>query len=191
MVKKQAPPHPAAAPTPRQYQPRPTASLPLPAASGQAEHIPATGTEEIAHPRQGCQRGAEAARAQAELGFVMRVDQPQAAVGHDKARPGCTALKRLDGAARGLDGHQLGLGGPALAEGPQKGAVESRRQQMDKRQVRQHRAAGYLLVAAERHLPGREGHKGHAPGASSRPTASISLWRSATCSTTSWAIIRS
>ena len=99
----------------------------------------------------------EAAGPEAELGLIMGVDQPQAAVDLLQAGAAQQTLEEFYRSSRPLDFQELGNSRGTLPAPLQNPAVQPGRQQVKIRKAGQPAVGTHLLVAAERHLPGREG----------------------------------
>lgn len=103
-----------------------------------------------------------------ELGLVMRIDEPEHPVHHTERALADGALELLNGASAALYVQQFSYCALFLTEHPEHAPVHEYGQQMEPGQVRQESALAYLLMSAERHLPGREGHEHKAIGLKQR-----------------------
>lgn len=103
-----------------------------------------------------------------ELGLVMRVDEPEHPVHYAEGALADGALELLNGAFAALYVQQLIYCALFLTEQLEHASVHEYRQQMEPGQMREKLALAYLLVSAERHLPGREGHEHEAIGLEQR-----------------------
>ena len=123
------------------------------------KHVEARCGEEVAQPGDGADPFPELARLEMELGFVMGVDEIEHTVQYAEGALAYGTLEFLNWAFAALYVKQLGNHTRLLTEQLEHASVHEYRQQMEPGQMREKLALAYLLVSAERHLPGREGHE--------------------------------
>lgn len=114
------------------------------------------GGEEVAEERDVVEAEAQTGRSEMELGLVVGADQPQLAFNNLKTSLFAEALELFRSHLRALDAQQLINLGWIFLEYSQVASVKAGRQEVHKRNFGADTAPTDLLVASERHLPGRE-----------------------------------
>lgn len=124
--------------------------------SFKVDDVEAGGGEKVAEERDVVEAEAKAGRAEMELGLVVRTYEPQFALYNSEACFFAETLKFLWSHLGALDAQQfINLGGIFL-EYSQIASVKAGREKVHERDLGADFAFADLLVAAERHLPGRE-----------------------------------
>lgn len=127
------------------------------------QQIPAGGGEETAQYGKTAERLPQFAGVQVEFGFVVRIDEPQLAVGNPVVLAG-QFLELLDGGTCTTDVHQFVDATLGFTSQTEQSSIGYSWQQMDEGQVGKQGMMANLLVATEGHLPGRKGDKKEAAG---------------------------
>lgn len=114
------------------------------------------GGEEVAEERDVVEAEAQTGRSEIELGLIVRADQPEFPLHDLETGFSAKALELLRSHLGALDAQQLiNLCGIFL-EYSQVASVKAGRQEVHERNFGADTAPTYLLMATERHLPGRE-----------------------------------